>query len=125
MADGVEPPFVAVATVEAIEDGSCEDFRVGAGSVLVCRIADRFYAVADTCTHDNGPLGSGELDGCEVECPRHGARFDVRTGKVTALPAVRPIATYPVRVVDGVVEVQYRPPERPRFGGRQPFRGIG
>jgi 3-phenylpropionate/trans-cinnamate dioxygenase ferredoxin component len=108
-----------------VPDGTCSDFKAGQGSVLVCNVQGELYAVADVCTHDNGPLGSSELDGCQVECPRHGARFDVRTGKVTALPAVRPIATYAVRVVDGVIEVQYRPPERPRFAGRQPFRGIG
>jgi 3-phenylpropionate/trans-cinnamate dioxygenase ferredoxin subunit len=57
------------------------------------------------CTHDEGDLGDGELDGTAVECPRHGGRFDLFTGRVLALPPVVPVRAYPVHVDDGVVTV--------------------
>ena len=66
----------------------------------------QFYAVEDVCTHDGGPLGEGKLDGCELICPRHGARFDVRTGAATRMPAIEPAPTYAVRVEDGDVLVE-------------------
>jgi len=62
-------------------------------------------AIDNVCTHDGGTLGEGELEDCLVECPRHGARFDLLSGEVKALPAVFPVNAYPVRVVDGRVEV--------------------
>jgi nitrite reductase/ring-hydroxylating ferredoxin subunit len=57
------------------------------------------------CTHDGGVLGEGELDGDAVECPRHGGRFDLFSGRVLALPPVRPVSAYPVHVEDGTVVV--------------------
>ncbi len=113
-------PFVPVADEGDIADGLCQDFKLEGGSVLVCNAGGNLYAIADVCTHDGGPLGEADLFDCEVECPRHGARFDIRTGKAT-LPAIRPVATYAVRVRDGKVEVQYAPPP-PRQ--RPPSRGY-
>jgi 3-phenylpropionate/trans-cinnamate dioxygenase ferredoxin subunit len=75
-------------------------------ALLVCNVGGELYAVADVCTHDRGPLGEGRLRGTTIECPRHGARFDVRDGAVKAPPAVKPIATYATRVRDGAVEVE-------------------
>jgi 3-phenylpropionate/trans-cinnamate dioxygenase ferredoxin subunit len=66
--------------------------------IAVCNVDGEFYAIEDVCTHDGGSLDQGELDGVEIECPRHGARFDVRTGAATLMPAVMPVQTYPVRV---------------------------
>ncbi len=74
--------------------------------VAVFHLADGLYAIEDVCTHDGGELASGELRGCEIVCPRHGARFDVRTGAVTAPPAYEPVAVLPVRVDSGWVEVR-------------------
>ena len=74
--------------------------------VLVCNIGGDFYAIADTCTHDRGPLGEGRLRGNFIECPRHGSRFDVRDGVVKNSPAVRDLTTYRIRVRDGEVEVR-------------------
>jgi 3-phenylpropionate/trans-cinnamate dioxygenase ferredoxin subunit len=70
-------------------------------------------AIDNVCTHDGGVLGEGELEDCQVECPRHGARFELTTGRVTALPAVFPVNAYPVRVVDGEVEVDLSVPTKP------------
>jgi 3-phenylpropionate/trans-cinnamate dioxygenase ferredoxin subunit len=66
--------------------------------VLVCNVAGELYAVEDVCTHDGGALDAAELDGCRITCPRHGAQFDVTTGKALTLPAVSPLPTFAVRV---------------------------
>jgi nitrite reductase/ring-hydroxylating ferredoxin subunit len=71
--------------------------------IAVYNIDGMFYAIEDTCTHDGGDLAGGEVHGFEVECPRHGARFDVRTGAVTNPPAVEPIASFPIKDEDGVI----------------------
>jgi 3-phenylpropionate/trans-cinnamate dioxygenase ferredoxin subunit len=68
--------------------------------VLLCNVAGELFAVEDVCTHDGGELDGGVLDGCRIMCPRHGAFFDVTTGKALTLPAVSPLPTYPV-TVDG------------------------
>lgn len=73
--------------------------------LVVFNIAGEVFAIGDVCSHDGGPLGDGEIEDYEVICPRHGARFDVRTGKATALPAVVDIPAYPVRIQQGQIEV--------------------
>jgi len=73
----------------------------------VYNVAGEYYAIEDRCSHDDGPLCEGDWDPDEgvAICPRHGANFDIRTGEALTLPAVEPVATYSVRVVDGVVKV--------------------
>ncbi|HET9484891.1 MAG TPA: non-heme iron oxygenase ferredoxin subunit [Xanthomonadales bacterium] len=71
--------------------------------VAVINLDGAYYAIEDVCTHDGGELTGGTIDGSEIECPRHGARFDIRTGAVTCPPAYTPIASFPVRVEDGAV----------------------
>ena len=124
--DDSRSAFERAAPLAAIPEGTCRDFALTGGRVLVCNVEGRFYAVADLCSHDGAPLGDARLDGCEVECPRHGATFDVRDGKATALPAVRAIASYPVRIVDGFIEVQLpeaKPPAKSPSPFKSPFRG--
>lgn len=75
-------------------------------AVLVVNISGELLAVEDVCTHDGTPLDEGEIIGEEVICPRHGARFCLRTGKALCPPAYEPIATFPVRVEAGRVQVQ-------------------
>ncbi|MFZ2235132.1 MAG: non-heme iron oxygenase ferredoxin subunit [Dokdonella sp.] len=72
-------------------------------SYLAVNIDGEVYAVENVCTHDYGELSGGTIEGFEVECPRHGARFDVRSGAATLPPAYEPIAKFPVKVEDGVV----------------------
>ncbi|MES2792642.1 MAG: non-heme iron oxygenase ferredoxin subunit [Planctomycetota bacterium] len=74
-------------------------------AVLVLRIADSFYAIEDVCTHDGQPLTDGPVDGCEIICPRHGARFDVTTGKAMCMPATSPIPRFAVKVEAGQIFV--------------------
>ncbi|MCS7207357.1 MAG: non-heme iron oxygenase ferredoxin subunit [Dehalococcoidia bacterium] len=97
--------WVAVASVRDVPPGTVRVVRAGGESLALCNVNGQFYAVQNLCTHDGGPLGEGELVGYAVECPRHGARFDVRTGTVLALPAVRPIRTYKTRVQGETIEV--------------------
>ena len=73
--------------------------------VVIFNIADEFYAVKDQCSHEDLEIGDGDLDGYELTCEHHGARFDVRTGEATALPATDGIPAYPVRVRDGNLEL--------------------
>ncbi|MBI3321960.1 MAG: non-heme iron oxygenase ferredoxin subunit [Candidatus Omnitrophica bacterium] len=98
-------PFVPVATTNDIEVGQFKPVQVQDRHLLVCRTAEGFYVIDDTCTHDDGPLADGWLEGDAIECPRHGARFDVRTGKVLCLPAAVPVHSYPVKVEGGAVKV--------------------
>ncbi len=98
--------FVKVARTEDIAPGEKQIFEVDGTMVVVVNLEGEFYAVEDVCTHDGGPLGEGKLAGCELICPRHGARFDVRTGVATKMPAIEPVPTYEVRVQDGDVLVE-------------------
>jgi len=87
-----------VARKSAIAPGTMLRVMVDGVAVLLCNVDGELYAVEDICTHDGGELDAGELDGSRVMCPRHGAFFDVTTGKALTLPAVVSLPTYPVRV---------------------------
>jgi 3-phenylpropionate/trans-cinnamate dioxygenase ferredoxin subunit len=88
-----------------VEVGKVVVVEAGDTRIAICHTGEGYYAVDDVCSHDGGALDQGELFGDRIECPRHGAQFDVKTGRALTLPAVRPIASYPVRVVDGAVEI--------------------
>jgi len=112
-----EPEFIAVCKADEIAPGQTGDFEVGEHSVLVANCDGTYYAIEDRCTHDDGPLAQGRLRRCEIECPRHGAKFDMRTGKATALPAFNAVSSFPCRVnPEGFVEVNVNvEPAGPRF----------
>jgi len=100
------PEWHHVCKKGEVPEGEIRVFEVKSHRIAVCHLAgDEFYAVADVCTHDDGPLGEGELINHAIECPRHGARFDIRSGRVLALPAVVPIQTYPLQVEGESVQV--------------------
>lgn len=98
--------FVKVARVEEIAPGEKKTVEVDGVEVVIVNVDGELYAVEDVCTHDGGPLGDGKLEGCQLICPRHGARFDVRTGKALTLPAFEPVTTYAVKVQDGDILVE-------------------
>lgn len=98
--------LVAVAHAAELPPGSRLHFDLEEESIIVLNIDGDLFAIADLCTHDGGPLADGEVCDHEIECPRHGARFDVRTGRVTRLPATSSIPTYPVKVTDGIIYVE-------------------
>jgi 3-phenylpropionate/trans-cinnamate dioxygenase ferredoxin subunit len=86
-----------VAALSEIAPGTTRRVELAGTSLLLCNVAGSLYAIEDVCTHDGGPLDQGELEGACVVCPRHGATFDVRSGDAT-MPAVMPVATFPVDV---------------------------
>jgi 3-phenylpropionate/trans-cinnamate dioxygenase ferredoxin subunit len=97
--------YVKVGKLSDLPEGTAKVFEVDGRAIAVCNVEGTLYGVDDVCTHDEGSLEQGDLDGFDIECPRHGARFDVRTGEVKALPAVLPIDTFPVRVDGDDIEV--------------------
>ena len=94
-----------VANVSEIPPERVAVFQIGDHDVAVCNVNGEFYAIDDLCTHAGGSLDQGELEGDEIECPRHGARFDVRTGAAVQLPAFEPVETHEVRLEGDTVQV--------------------
>ncbi len=96
---------VTVAQISEIPEGGRKVVQVGETYVLVVNIAGEYYAIEDVCTHDGNELADGTIEGCTIECSRHGARFDFRTGKGT-FPAVMPVQTYPVQIAGDDVQIE-------------------
>ena len=90
--------FKRVAGASDIEDGEFMTVEVGNEIILLSRFAGEFFAVAEACTHANGPLGDGYQDDETIECPWHASRFSMKTGEVEKQPAARALARYSVRV---------------------------
>ena len=97
--------FFEVSNITEIQPGSRLYIEIDDSPIIIFNLNGELYAIDDECTHDNGPLGDGEIEGHCVSCPRHGAIFDIKTGKALTLPAVKDVNTYPVRVVDDMVEI--------------------
>lgn len=97
--------WIEVCAVDELKPGDFKTVWVDDIEVAVVNVDGEFYAIEDVCTHDGGELTGGIIEGCEIECPRHGARFDVRTGAVLAPPAYEDVPTYPVRIKAGRIEV--------------------
>ena len=98
--------FVKVARVEELPPGERLHYDFEEETVIVLNVNGTFYCIADLCSHDDGPLEDGEVEGFEIECPRHGARFDVRDGRALCLPATRPIPHFAVKIEDGDIYVE-------------------
>lgn len=98
--------WTRVAPVTEFPPGSRRVVDVDGERIAVFNLGGSYHAIEDVCSHDGGELSSGELEGHEIVCPRHGASFDLLTGAVTAPPAFEPIATLPVRISEGWVEVR-------------------
>jgi 3-phenylpropionate/trans-cinnamate dioxygenase ferredoxin subunit len=97
--------YLEVADASELGIGERLYVEIDRDPIVIFNIAGQLFAIADVCSHDNGPVGDGRLDGNEIACPRHGARFDIRTGKVLSLPAIVDIPAYPVRVREERIEV--------------------
>jgi 3-phenylpropionate/trans-cinnamate dioxygenase ferredoxin component len=97
--------FYRIGPAAEVSNGERIFFDIGNFPIMLLNVGGQFYAIGDVCTHDDGPLGDGDLDGYEIICPRHGAHFDVRTGQATRRPAFAPTPWYPVRLVEGFLEV--------------------
>lgn len=98
--------FVGICSIDELPEGKRLFVEIDGERIVVFNIANAHFAIADICSHDDGPLGDGEIEnGYEISCPRHGAHFDIRTGKALTYPAVIDIQSYPVRVVDQEIQV--------------------
>ncbi|TWU07125.1 hypothetical protein CA54_55300 [Symmachiella macrocystis] len=97
--------FQRVASVDDIAPGERIAAIVDDVPVLVLRVGDNYYCIEDVCTHDGQPLTDGPLEGNEITCPRHGARFDVTSGAALSMPAFEAVPTYEVKIEDGAVLV--------------------
>ena len=98
--------WIQVARTGDLPEGRVKVVETKGRRLALSHTADGFYAVEDLCTHDDGPLGEGTLFGEEIECPRHGARFNIKTGQAVTLPAVLPVKTFPVKVTGDQIFVQ-------------------
>jgi 3-phenylpropionate/trans-cinnamate dioxygenase ferredoxin component len=90
--------FVPVCRVGEIPDPGQKIVEAGERDVVVFHVEGQFYALDDVCTHDGGPLGEGLLEGYTIACPRHGAKFDIRDGRVLCMPAVAGTGSHEVKV---------------------------
>ncbi len=97
--------FSTVAKTRDIAPGTMKTFVVNGQSILIANWQGTFFATHDVCTHDDGPLGDGALVGEEIECPRHGGRFNVKTGAATQMPAMFPIQTLAVQIVGDEIQI--------------------
>ncbi len=97
--------YVTVAQVGEIPDGGRKVVEVGETYVLIANVEGEYRAIEDVCTHDGNELSDGVIEGHTIECSRHGAIFDLRTGRGT-FPAVMPVATYPVRIEGDAVQIE-------------------
>ena len=86
--------------------GQRRDVEVDGAEILIVNVDGDYFAIENVCTHDGNALSGGDLDGDRIICPRHGARFCLRTGQALTPPAYEPVATFPVRVAEGRVQVR-------------------
>jgi 3-phenylpropionate/trans-cinnamate dioxygenase ferredoxin subunit len=103
MVDEKQFQFIEIAPVSDLPVNERLFLEVGELPVVVYNLNGEFYATGDVCSHDHGPIGEGKIESYEVICPRHGARFDIRSGKVTRFPAARDIPSYPVKIENGKI----------------------
>ena len=101
--------YVRVAKLSEVPPGTVKPVEANGVGIALCNVGGTVYALRDECTHEAFPLSAGELEGAVLTCPLHGAQFDVRTGRVRALPATVPVQTYPVRVEGEDIYVAVEP----------------
>lgn len=92
-----------------VKEGQAKSFTFNEEKIVVCNVNGEYFAISDICSHDDGELVSGEgglVESCQIECPRHGARFDVKTGKATRMPAVASVPSYKVNVTGDELEIE-------------------
>jgi len=99
---------IDVCPLDELPPGEMKLVPAGLTTIGVFNAGGQLYAIEDRCSHDDGPLAEGDWDPeeCIVVCPRHGSRFDLRSGRPLTLPAYLPVDTFPVRVEDGMVRVE-------------------
>lgn len=101
--------WIAVAPVENIVPGDFAQVEIAGRTVAVFNVAGEFLAIEDVCTHDGGGLTGGATEGDKIVCPRHGAKFCLRSGAALTPPAYEPVQTYQTRIRAGIVEIAEQP----------------
>jgi len=95
-----------VAKVGELAPGTWRVVTVDDAPIVVFNLGGEYCAIEDICTHDGGQLTGGTVEGDEIVCPRHGARFCIRTGEALSAPAYEPTAKFPVHVENGEIQVR-------------------
>jgi 3-phenylpropionate/trans-cinnamate dioxygenase ferredoxin subunit len=95
-----------VASLSEIPPGGRKSVIVDDLPALLLRVGDAFHCIEDVCTHDGQPLTNGPVENCAITCPRHGARFDLKTGKALCMPATEPVRVFPVEVRESEIYVR-------------------
>jgi len=98
--------YIHVARLDELPPGERLVVEIRRRWVAIFNVDGQLYAIEDRCTHDDGPLAEGELKGCEIICPRHGARFDIRDGTVLSAPALVNVPSYEIRVVGEDIQIK-------------------
>jgi len=101
------PNYITVATTAELPNGERIVVEIEGHYIAVFNVDNRYYAIEDLCTHDDGPLAEGDLYGTVIACPRHGATFDITTGAVLSFPAIKPVPRYDTRVEGDSVQVDF------------------
>ena len=114
--------FHKLAPTDEVAPGEVKQYEVEGRWVALCNVEGELYAFEDVCTHAFAHLSEGGLEGGQIKCPLHGAKFDVKTGAAKGLPAVKPVPIHTVKVEDGNVYVALNP-KRVKIGGRRGRRG--
>jgi nitrite reductase/ring-hydroxylating ferredoxin subunit len=98
--------FIKVATTDELADQQAKLVELEGQKIALFRVGEAFYALSDTCAHRGGPLSEGTVEGSEVTCPWHGAKYDIRTGAVLGPPAQQGVKSYPVRITGLDIEIE-------------------
>jgi NAD(P)H-dependent nitrite reductase small subunit len=100
------PRFIKVASIKALNTQSPQCVEIEGKRIALFNLSGRIYAIDDVCTHEGGPLSEGLVEGDEVQCPWHGARFKITSGELCRPPAFENVSKYNVRVRGGEIEVE-------------------
>ncbi len=98
--------WITVAKVSELAPGQWRTVDADGAQIVVFNLDGEYFAIEDVCTHDGGQLTGGTVEGAEVICPRHGARFCIRTGEALSAPAYEPTSRFPVRIENGAIQVR-------------------
>jgi 3-phenylpropionate/trans-cinnamate dioxygenase ferredoxin subunit len=101
--------FIAVTAAQDIEEKCFSTFEINGTGIVICRFRDEYFAIENRCSHAQSTFDEGRMRGYNIICPVHGATFDIRDGSCTGAPATKPIRSFPLRIVDGRIEVAISP----------------
>jgi 3-phenylpropionate/trans-cinnamate dioxygenase ferredoxin subunit len=101
--------FIAVTAAQDIEEKCFSTFEINGTGIVICRFRDEYFAIENRCSHAQSTFDDGRMRGYRIICPLHGATFDIRDGSCTGAPARKPIRSFPLRIVDGRIEVAISP----------------